>query len=88
MDKASGGEAGLGRVRELFFETLGWAKDGSGAHVFVPRFELAGDRHPRATSALGDPEDFATIAGYFASDGSKYHSGDSIVIDDASTVFQ
>ena len=35
----------------------------------------------------GDPEDFAGIAVYLASDRSKYHSGDSIVIDGAYTIF-
>lgn len=35
----------------------------------------------------GSPEDFAGIAVYLASDASSYHSGDSIVIDGAYTVF-
>ena len=35
----------------------------------------------------GDPEDFGGIAVYLASDRSKYHSGDSFVIDGAYTIF-
>jgi NAD(P)-dependent dehydrogenase (short-subunit alcohol dehydrogenase family) len=29
----------------------------------------------------GDPNDFSGIAAYFASDASKYHTGDVITID-------
>lgn len=35
----------------------------------------------------GTPDDFGGIAVYLASDASRYHSGDSIVIDGAYTVF-
>jgi NAD(P)-dependent dehydrogenase (short-subunit alcohol dehydrogenase family) len=35
----------------------------------------------------GDPEDFSGIAVYLASDASKFHTGDSIVIDGGYTVF-
>jgi NAD(P)-dependent dehydrogenase (short-subunit alcohol dehydrogenase family) len=35
----------------------------------------------------GEPEDFAGLAVYLASDASKYHSGDAFVIDGAYTVF-
>jgi NAD(P)-dependent dehydrogenase (short-subunit alcohol dehydrogenase family) len=35
----------------------------------------------------GEPEDFAGIAVYLASDASRYHSGDTFVIDGGYTVF-
>jgi NAD(P)-dependent dehydrogenase (short-subunit alcohol dehydrogenase family) len=35
----------------------------------------------------GEPEDFAAIAAYFASDASRFHTGDSIVIDGGYTIF-
>lgn len=35
----------------------------------------------------GEPEDFAGIAVYLASDASRYHTGDSIVIDGGYTIF-
>ncbi len=35
----------------------------------------------------GEPEDFAGIAVYLASDASKFHTGDSIVIDGGYTIF-
>ncbi|MDR3507224.1 MAG: SDR family oxidoreductase [Caulobacteraceae bacterium] len=35
----------------------------------------------------GDPEDFAGIAVYLASDTSRFHTGDSIVIDGGYTIF-
>lgn len=35
----------------------------------------------------GEPEDFAGIAVYLASDASRFHTGDSIVIDGAYTIF-
>ena len=35
----------------------------------------------------GDGDDFAGIATYLASDASRYHTGDSFVIDDAYTIF-
>jgi NAD(P)-dependent dehydrogenase (short-subunit alcohol dehydrogenase family) len=35
----------------------------------------------------GEPEDFGGIAVYLASDASKYHSGDSFVIDGGYTIF-
>ncbi|HUO12780.1 MAG TPA: SDR family oxidoreductase [Caulobacteraceae bacterium] len=35
----------------------------------------------------GEPEDFAGIAVYLASDASRYHSGDSFVVDGGYTVF-
>ena len=35
----------------------------------------------------GEPEDFAAIAVYFASDASRFHTGDSVVIDGGYTVF-
>lgn len=35
----------------------------------------------------GDPEDFAGIAVYLASDASRFHTGDSIVIDGGYTIF-
>jgi NAD(P)-dependent dehydrogenase (short-subunit alcohol dehydrogenase family) len=35
----------------------------------------------------GTPEDFSGIAVYLASDASRYHSGDTIVIDGAYRVF-
>jgi len=35
----------------------------------------------------GEPEDFAGIAVYLASDASRFHTGDSIVIDGGYTVF-
>jgi NAD(P)-dependent dehydrogenase (short-subunit alcohol dehydrogenase family) len=35
----------------------------------------------------GEPEDFAGIAVYFASDASRFHTGDSVVIDGAYTIF-
>ena len=35
----------------------------------------------------GDPEDFAAIAIYLASDASRFHTGDSIVIDGGYTIF-
>ena len=35
----------------------------------------------------GEPEDFGGIAVYLASDASKYHSGDSFVIDGGYSIF-
>ena len=35
----------------------------------------------------GEPEDFSGIAVYFASDASRFHTGDSVVIDGAYTIF-
>lgn len=35
----------------------------------------------------GEPEDFSAIAAYFASDASRFHTGDSIVIDGGYTIF-
>ena len=35
----------------------------------------------------GDPEDFAGIAVYLASDASRFHTGDSIVIDGGYTIY-
>src|SRR5262245_6776976 len=35
----------------------------------------------------GDPEDFAAIAVYFASDASRFHTGDSVVIDGGYTIY-
>ncbi|MGH7025684.1 MAG: SDR family NAD(P)-dependent oxidoreductase [Caulobacteraceae bacterium] len=35
----------------------------------------------------GEPEDFAGIAVYFASDASRFHTGDSIVIDGGYTIY-
>ena len=35
----------------------------------------------------GEPEDFAGIAVYLASDASRYHTGDSFVIDGGYTIF-
>jgi NAD(P)-dependent dehydrogenase (short-subunit alcohol dehydrogenase family) len=35
----------------------------------------------------GDPEDFAGIAVYLASDASRFHTGDSMVIDGGYTIF-
>ena len=35
----------------------------------------------------GRKEDFAGIAAYLMSDGSRYHTGDSFVIDGAYTIF-
>jgi NAD(P)-dependent dehydrogenase (short-subunit alcohol dehydrogenase family) len=35
----------------------------------------------------GDPEDFSGIAVYLASDASRFHTGDSFVIDGAYTIF-
>lgn len=35
----------------------------------------------------GDPEDFAGIAVYLASDASRFHTGDSLVIDGGYTIF-
>lgn len=35
----------------------------------------------------GEPEDFAGIAVYFASDVSRFHSGDTVVIDGAYSIF-
>jgi NAD(P)-dependent dehydrogenase (short-subunit alcohol dehydrogenase family) len=35
----------------------------------------------------GEPEDFGGIAVYLASDASKYHSGDSIIIDGGYAIF-
>jgi len=35
----------------------------------------------------GEPEDFAGIAVYLASDASAYHTGDTIVIDGGYQVF-
>jgi NAD(P)-dependent dehydrogenase (short-subunit alcohol dehydrogenase family) len=35
----------------------------------------------------GEPEDFAGLAVYFASDASRFHTGDSIVIDGGYTIF-
>jgi NAD(P)-dependent dehydrogenase (short-subunit alcohol dehydrogenase family) len=35
----------------------------------------------------GEPEDFAGIAVYLASDASRFHTGDSFVIDGAYTIF-
>ena len=35
----------------------------------------------------GEPEDFAGIAVYLASDASRFHTGDSFVIDGGYTIF-
>jgi NAD(P)-dependent dehydrogenase (short-subunit alcohol dehydrogenase family) len=35
----------------------------------------------------GEPEDFCAIAVYFASDASRFHTGDSVVIDGGYTIF-
>jgi len=35
----------------------------------------------------GDPEDFSAIAVYFASDASRFHTGDSVVIDGGYTIY-
>jgi len=35
----------------------------------------------------GEPEDFSAIAVYFASDASRFHTGDSVVIDGGYTIF-
>jgi len=35
----------------------------------------------------GEPEDFGGIAVYLASDASKYHSGDSFIIDGGYSIF-
>jgi NAD(P)-dependent dehydrogenase (short-subunit alcohol dehydrogenase family) len=35
----------------------------------------------------GDPEDFAAIAAYLASDASRFHTGDTIVVDGGYTIY-
>ena len=35
----------------------------------------------------GEPEDFAGLAVYLASDASRFHTGDSLVIDGGYTIF-
>lgn len=35
----------------------------------------------------GDPEDFAAIAAYLASDASRFHTGDAIVVDGGYTIY-
>jgi len=35
----------------------------------------------------GDPEDFSGVAVYFASDASRFHTGDSVVIDGGYTIY-
>jgi hypothetical protein len=35
----------------------------------------------------GDPEDFAGIAAYLASDAAAFHTGDTIVLDGGYTIF-
>ena len=35
----------------------------------------------------GEPEDFGCIAVYFASDASKFHTGDQVLIDGGYAVF-
>lgn len=51
-----------------------------------PKF--AGNVLPRIPlRRWGEPDDFAGIAAYLASDASRYHTGDSFVIDGAYTIF-
>jgi NAD(P)-dependent dehydrogenase (short-subunit alcohol dehydrogenase family) len=35
----------------------------------------------------GEPEDFAGVAVYFASEASRFHTGDSVVVDGGYTIF-
>ena len=35
----------------------------------------------------GEPEDFAGVAVYLASDASRFHTGDSFVVDGGYTIF-
>ena len=65
----------------------GWVVSDMTAGVFASeRFETRVlPRHP--TGRWGTPEDFAGIAVYLASDASRWHTGDAIVIDGGYTKF-
>jgi NAD(P)-dependent dehydrogenase (short-subunit alcohol dehydrogenase family) len=65
----------------------GWiATEMTAARVGDPKFEAA--VLPRIPlRRWGDGRDFAGIAAYLASDASRYHTGDTFVIDGAYTIF-
>ena len=65
----------------------GWIEtDMTAGKVADPRF--AGNVLPRIPQRRwGEPEDFGGIAVYLASDASRYHTGDSLVIDGGYTLF-
>ncbi len=60
---------------ELTADAQGWDKFNEAVISRVPM------------KGWGDPEDFAGIAVYLASDASAFHTGDTIVIDGAYTIF-
>ena len=65
----------------------GWIEtEMTAGRVADPRF--SGNVLPRIPARRwGEPEDFSGIAAYLMSDASRYHTGDSIVIDGAYTLF-
>jgi NAD(P)-dependent dehydrogenase (short-subunit alcohol dehydrogenase family) len=58
--------------------TAGWMSSDRFRDAVLPRVPAG---------RWGAPEDFSGIAVYLASDASRYHSGDTIVIDGAYRVF-
>jgi NAD(P)-dependent dehydrogenase (short-subunit alcohol dehydrogenase family) len=88
----------LSMVRALAVEM---ARHGVTANAILPgwietEMTAAGIADPKFAGAVlpriplrrwGEKEDFAGIAVYLASDASRYHTGDSLVIDGAYTIF-
>ena len=95
---ASSKGAVLALVRGLAVE---YGRKGIRANAIVPGWirsdmTLGGQNNPTFNEKVigrvpagrwGEPEDFAGIAVYLASDASRYHSGDSFIIDGGYTVF-
>jgi len=60
---------------EMTAPSFGWEKFSNAVLPRIPQ------------KRWGQPEDFGPIAVYFASDGSRYHTGDTVVIDGGFSLF-